>query len=208
MREEGTSETRALRAPGLADLEERLARHVAGDDPATVPARRSAVAAVVRRVGPAPEILLMTRIEHAADPWSGQVSLPGGRRALGDADLLATAVRETREEVGLDLGAHARLLTRLAPVSAVARGTILPMDITPWVFRLERDAPLVPGAEAREAFWLPLDRVVAGALDARHVYVGERGPREMPAWNFEGRVIWGLTHRMIGELLRAAGARA
>jgi 8-oxo-dGTP pyrophosphatase MutT (NUDIX family) len=188
----------------LAELEARLRAFQAGAEPAPQQ-RRAAVAAVLRRNAGAAEVLLMTRAEDDRDPWSGQVSLPGGRHdAERDADLLATAVRETREEVGLDLGA-AELLCRLAPIQARARGTLLPMDVAPFVFRLERAPALVLGAEAREAFWLPLAGVLSGELDGTHRYERDGLVHELPSWRYEGRVVWGMTHRMIRALLDAGG---
>ena len=46
-------------------------------------------------------VLLIKRAEHPLDPWSGHIGLPGGRRETDDLDVLATARRETHEEVGL-----------------------------------------------------------------------------------------------------------
>ncbi len=50
-----------------------------------------------------PEILFIKRAGRAGDRWSGHTALPGGRRDAPDADDRATAIRETQEEVGLDL---------------------------------------------------------------------------------------------------------
>lgn len=56
-----------------------------------------------------PEILFIKRAGRVGDRWSGHVAFPGGRRDPPDVDDRATAIRETREEVGLDL-AHRHCL--------------------------------------------------------------------------------------------------
>src|SRR6185503_4424279 len=75
---------------------------------------RYAAVALMLRVGPPPdgalEMLLVKRAEYAGDPWSGHIALPGGRREPGDVSLEDTAVRETQEEIDVDLSAHARML--------------------------------------------------------------------------------------------------
>jgi len=50
-----------------------------------------------------PEVLFIKRATREGDKWNGHVALPGGRRDPEDEDDLATAVRETIEEVGIDL---------------------------------------------------------------------------------------------------------
>jgi 8-oxo-dGTP pyrophosphatase MutT (NUDIX family) len=189
------------------DLERRLLDHRAQAGSEPPPPRRAAVAAVLRRAARLPEVLLMTRVEHELDPWSGHVSFPGGTRSVEDRDLLQTAVRETREEVGLDLSRSARLLCQLAPVPAIARGRRLSMDITPFVFRLDRSPRFSLNEEAHEVFWLPLEQVVSGALDGSYEWSDGRQVRRLACWRFEGRIIWGLTHRMIGDLLAVFGER-
>jgi hypothetical protein len=81
------------------------------------------------------------------------------------------------------------------------------MDITPFVFRLERDAPVVPGCEAEECFWLPLEEVLSGRLDTEHRHARSGVMRTLPAWRFEERIVWGMTYKMIQDVLRAGGAR-
>lgn len=190
--------------PWWSGLERALAAHRA-PEPAAPPVRRASVAAVLR-LAPTPRVLLMRRSVYDADPWSGQVSLPGGRRDPGDRDLLATAVRETREEVGIDLGREGRLLGRLAPVGATARGRALEMDVTPFVFAVDGEVAPRAGEEAAEVFWLPLDLAGARVLDGEHVFAREGVVLRMPCWRWEGRVVWGMTYRILRGLLEVGGA--
>jgi 8-oxo-dGTP pyrophosphatase MutT (NUDIX family) len=185
-----------------AELAHRLER-LTVVEPERAPPRRAAVAVVLALEG-APRVLLMRRATRAGDPWSGQVSLPGGGREPEDPDLRATAVRETREELGVDLARDARYLGRLAPLRARARGALLDMDVSPFVFALDREVVPEVNAEAEEAFWLPLVRVQRGELDHVHLYQDLAGAsRELPAWRFEERVVWGMTHRILSELFDA-----
>ena len=165
--------------------------------------RRAAVALVLRpgTGGAGPDLLLMRRAEHPQDPWSGQVSLPGGRHEEHDPDLVATAMRETREEVSVDLDAHASLLGSLQPLRARARGRVVPMDVAPFVFGLDAPVQPIAGEEASEVFWLPLEPVLRGELDAPFEYRQGEIHRELPSWRYEGRVVWGMTHRIVGDLL-------
>jgi 8-oxo-dGTP pyrophosphatase MutT (NUDIX family) len=150
----------------------------------------------------------MKRSEREGDRWSGHVSFPGGRYDDGDADLLATAIRETREELSLDLEGTARPLGRLDDVAAIAKGKVLPMAISPFVFvQTEATPPLVLNDEAESAFWLPLDRVVSGELSGTLDYTMGPVPLKLSCWRYEGFVIWGLTHKMISRLLAVAGAQ-
>ncbi|HTJ42594.1 MAG TPA: CoA pyrophosphatase [Kofleriaceae bacterium] len=175
--------------------------HRAKDPLLAVPGRRAAVAAIIRFDRVQPEILLMQRAERDGDRWSGHVSMPGGNFDPRDEDLRATAIRETREEVGLDLAECAQGLGRLDAIQAVARGKILPMTITPFVFALVEDRPLALGPEAAAAFWLPLEDAARGALDGTYEWKLGPVPMSLPCWNYDGRVVWGLTYKMLGALL-------
>ena len=178
-------------------LDDHRARHI----PAMVAPRRSAVAIVLRFADAGAEVLLMRRVERADDRWSGHISFPGGMAQAEDADLQATAVRETHEEVGVDLSAAAVVLGRLDERLAIARGKVLPMAISPFVFALTGSAALALGPEAAEAFWLPLTTAAAGDLDGTLDY--QFGPlvKQLPCWRYEDRMIWGLTWSMLDGLL-------
>ena len=155
-------------------------------------------------------VLLMRRVEHPADPWSGQISLPGGREEPGDSNLSATARRETLEEVGLDLGeqgpGEAEELGLLPPIQARAQGGFMDTTIVPFVHLLTERPPTAPGPEATETFWLPLAQVHSGELDGRFPHVRANGGTvQLPCWEFEGRRIWGLTFRIVTELMHPKG---
>lgn len=164
----------------------------------------AAVAAVLRPVSSAhgtdAEVLFIRRAEFDGDPWSGHMAFPGGRRDPQDQDLLATAVRETREEIGLDLLRAAELLGPLRPVPAVARGKRLGLSVAPFVFVLREPSQLRLNHEVAEALWAPLGPMLNGSLATRHEYVWQGQTLQLPAYAIEGRVVWGLTYQMLQTL--------
>ncbi|HET7502004.1 MAG TPA: CoA pyrophosphatase [Kofleriaceae bacterium] len=174
--------------------------------PAQDSVRRAAVAVVIHEQ-PSPRVLLMKRAERDGDPWSGHISLPGGGYHAGDGDLCVTAIRETREELGVDL-TGARLLGNLATMHPRSSGPT-GVHVTPFVFATAAALEPVCGPEALAAFWLPIDLAASGALDTSYVHPATQ--TAFPGWTYEGHVIWGLTRRILDDVLaiggRAVGAR-
>jgi 8-oxo-dGTP pyrophosphatase MutT (NUDIX family) len=167
----------------------------------------AAVAVVLRHATNDTEALLIRRSTHEHDPWSGHMAFPGGKRHSEDASLLHTALRETREEVGLDLGTGADLLGSLAPLEAMARGEPAGFTITPFVFLLSEPSELqLDTTEVDEALWVPLDRLCRGEQQTLHRYQRGEVRMELPAFDLGGHVVWGLTHRMLVSLLDLARA--
>lgn len=162
--------------------------------------RRAAVAVVLHAGAGGPRVLLMKRAERQGDPWSGHVALPGGRHEPGDGDLCTTAIREAREELALELDRATLLggLPSLHPRNAGPRG----MEVTPYVFAVDEEPRPVPNAEAEATFWLPLALAGSGALDGTYAYAG--GELALPCWTYAGHTIWGLTLRVLGDLLARA----
>ncbi|MFT3769362.1 MAG: CoA pyrophosphatase [Minicystis sp.] len=173
------------------------------------PVARAAVAAILRDPGGGrdAEILFIRRAERHGDPWSGHMAFPGGRRDEDDASILATAVRETREEVGLDLEGHGTLLAELPELHAIAHGKRAGLIITPFVFALESDAPLsFAHHEVAEALWTPFGPLARREHAGTMTWEMEGRSLELPCLNVDGRVVWGLTYRMLEMLFEALSA--
>jgi 8-oxo-dGTP pyrophosphatase MutT (NUDIX family) len=188
-------------APALSTRLDRLRHRLAGHRPASDesdPALLWAAVAVV--LTPAPDaVLLIRRAERAGDPWSGHMALPGGRRAAEDADLLATAIRETSEEVGLLLP-RSSLLGGLDDV--VPRTPVLPpIAVRPYVFALPERPPLAPNPEVAGWRWVPLDLLLhPGTYHSVRLQIrGES--RDVPAYELDQSIVWGMTERIVTGLL-------
>jgi 8-oxo-dGTP pyrophosphatase MutT (NUDIX family) len=171
--------------------------------------RRSAVALILRPAGPELEALFIRRSERSGDPWSGQMAFPGGRAEPGEP-LLDTAVRETAEEVGLDLARGAELLGALDELQAIGRGRAMGLSIQPFVFALgagDRAPELRLSGEVASAHWLPLPALFDPGHRAPLAYEHEGVVLQLPSLQVDGVVIWGLTYRMLEAFGEMVGAR-
>jgi 8-oxo-dGTP pyrophosphatase MutT (NUDIX family) len=180
-----------------SNLQSRLSSY----RPTTIPpkddTRFAAVAAVVR-YRQHPEVLLIRRAEKPRDPWSGQMAFPGGRREDQDSDLRATAVRETFEEVGVDLERHGELLGRLDDIQAIGRGNPLGMLIVPYVFRADEvEASPRDLDEVDDVVWAPLEPMLSGKSATTLDYPHKGQMLTFPGYQVGSNVVWGLTYRML-----------
>lgn len=166
---------------------------------------KAAVAMILRKSGDDEEILLIRRQDRPEDPWSGHMAFPGGRHQSEDPSLVETAVRETREEVGMDLARSALLLGPMPGVAAMARGKPAGLVVTPHVFELTRHSELVLEVkEVREAVWASVGALTSGKCDTTFIYPHGDTRHELPAYDVGGRIVWGLTYHMLQSLFRLA----
>lgn len=190
-----------LAHPDIVKLGSALESHsgVRADDDEGV--RRAAVALIIRAGdNGAPELLFIKRSDYPADPWSGQVAFPGGREETADPTLADTAIRETREETGIDLirdGTVIGTLDDLRPNTVRLPAVI----VRPYVVLLNRFEPLVLSDEVALAFWVPLE-AFKDAPAWRDTDVHARGVQmNRRAFHHQGQVIWGMTERILAQLL-------
>jgi 8-oxo-dGTP pyrophosphatase MutT (NUDIX family) len=180
----------------LVRLRERLAGHQPSSDDDT----SLLWAAVTVIITPDPDsILLIRRAERTGDPWGGHMALPGGRREPDDEDLLGTAIRETQEEVGVQLS-RKNLAGTLDDV--VPRTPVLPpIAVRPFVFLAPTRPELTLNAEVAAASWVTLDHLLH--LGTHHpVRLEVAGTtRLVHAYQLENAIVWGMTERIITSLL-------
>ncbi len=171
----------------------------AGDDPT------AAVAAVLRDGNAGLDLLFIRRADHPRDPWSGHMAWPGGHIDGKDSSPVAAAIRETREELDLDLERDGELLGALPVVRTHLRRGPGPRHVAAFVFALHRDSALVPNYEVQEAMWVPLAFLGDRRNRARFVWMGRGVPLALPCYRYEGRLIWGLTLHMLDHLMKRIG---
>jgi 8-oxo-dGTP pyrophosphatase MutT (NUDIX family) len=162
---------------------------------------RAAVAMVLEPRADDLHLFFIHRAEHDADPWSGHMGFPGGRKDPEDPDVLNTVLREVHEEVGIDLRRQARLIGPIDEVQGVARGRQLPLVISPFVFVLETAVEPRPNHEVQSVLWVPLSYLAEPSNESIVEYFINGQQMRLPAYIYQDRTIWGLTFRMIRAFL-------
>jgi 8-oxo-dGTP pyrophosphatase MutT (NUDIX family) len=186
----------------LADVRRALQGH----EPKRLPEpalthERASVAMML--AGPDAEltVCVIRRAHRPGDHWSGHLAFPGGRADAEDADAEAVAIRETHEEVGLEL----QDAERLGPLAALP---ILPTGgvLTPFVYYLGEQIPSVQtNHEVDAVYWVPVQHLwdPDQATTIRWPYRGQN--LVFPGIRWEGGVIWGLTFRILVSFAHLLG---
>lgn len=141
-------------------------------------------------------LLLTMRTAHLHD-HAGQISFPGGRVDPEDQDAIATALRETEEEIGLPRE-HIEVLGTL-PIYLTGTG----FQVTPVVALVHPPFDLKPDSfEVAEIFEVPLNYLMHGANHERRSaeFPNRPGRRTFYAMPYEQHFIWGATAGMLRNL--------
>lgn len=140
--------------------------------------------------------LLLTRRTERVLHHRGQISFPGGEQHPGES-VEATALRETEEELGLDLGA-VRILGRLTPLYIPSSNycmypTIAHLPGTP-VFKPQAD-------EVAETIEVPVAHLIEPKNRGRTEWTIGARKVDVPFYEFLGHKIWGATAMVLAEFL-------
>lgn len=152
----------------------------------------AAVALLLKQEKNALSVLLVKRVENLGDPWSGQMAFPGGKRIEKDQDLKQTVVREIREETDIDLLDRCRFLGVLTAMRSKPRPDV---KILPYVILVQYEPEIrLNKQELEDSFWIPIKEIEEGEGHAKFDF------GEAPAYIVRGRVVWGLTYRILESL--------
>jgi 8-oxo-dGTP pyrophosphatase MutT (NUDIX family) len=128
------------------------------------------------------------------------MALPGGRRDPEDQDLLATAIRETSEEVGISISRE--MLVGALPDVVPRTPTLPPIAVRPFLLAVPSRPALVLNPEVAAATWVSLDDLLRPDTH-RQVTVDIQGSGlEVSAFLLEAGIVWGLTERILSSLVK------
>ncbi|MEK7204453.1 MAG: CoA pyrophosphatase [candidate division NC10 bacterium] len=181
---------------GIADaLHSRVPRRADRPD-----FRQAAVLLPLYQSEAGPHLILTKRTEEVPT-HKGQIAFPGGGFEEGDADLLTTAIRETREEIGLDPGDVEILGSLDDTVTVTSRHVVRPFVgfvPHPYTYRLD---PF----EIERLIHLPILPLFAGAPFREERWERDGQPVIVYFYEYEGDTVWGLTARILKQFVEAVG---
>lgn len=144
---------------------------------------------------PLPELVLTQRAQHLSS-HAGEVAFPGGKKDPEDVDLVATALRESHEEIALPPDA-VEVIGHMPPARSK-----FGLMVTPFVGVIDPRQPLVPNEdELDHIFSVPLQYFMEN--EPRDIHQAEYDGQlfEVPCYNYKGNIIWGLTAYFIAQFM-------
>jgi 8-oxo-dGTP pyrophosphatase MutT (NUDIX family) len=175
----------------------RLRNLLSSELSATPDADSRPAAVLVVIYGQIPHVI-MTEKPKTMQPHGGEISFPGGKMTGDDAHLLDTAVRETREELSLDVSPQ-QVIGQLRPVTTRNSG----FTITPFVAILDEIPQLRPNEEVEEILQIPLIpllKTLRVDSDPEH-----RALFEAYVLSYQNKTIWGASARILKQIADIIG---
>ncbi len=145
--------------------------------------------------------LILTKRTEEVPTHKGQIGFPGGGFEEGDEDLLATALRETQEEIGIEPGDVEIIGTLDDTVTVTSRHVVRPFVgfvPHPYPYRLD---PF----EIERLIHLPILPLFSGAPFREEIWERDGQPVVVYFYEYDGDSIWGLTARILRQFVEAVG---
>lgn len=173
---------------------EKMYRALASSIDVSVPkiGQTKPAAVLVIIYGQKPSVI-MTERPKTMDYHPGEISFPGGRWQSNDRDLLWTALRETREEIGTEI-TRKEVIGQLKPVTTLNSG----FTISPFVAIEEATPKIIPTSEIEsilEIPLIPLLKTLEDDKDPTHHSI-----QEMYTFKFQNHLIWGASARILHQI--------
>ena len=163
---------------------------------------KASVAVVLNTVNEKPNVLFIKRTENPGDSYSGHVAFPGGKMSEADSNPLDTAVRETVEEVGINLNDNSICIGRLddlKPLNPNGPKFI----VSPFLFILQNDIIVeINKDEVEQYMWITLEHL--SDVNNMRIRYKQRGKETIEdyVYSYRSFLIWGMTGRIINSLLK------
>ena len=142
--------------------------------------------------GKGPTVVMTEKPKHMKF-HAGEISFPGGKLDVNDSNLLETALRETSEEIGLNISKD-QVIGQLEPVVTLNSGFL----ILPFVSVIDEIPKLEANAEVEKILYIPLNsllKTITKDSDPNHNIISE-----MYTFEYEHQIVWGASARMLKQI--------
>ena len=141
-------------------------------------------------------VVVMTEKPKHLKLHAGEISFPGGKFDPNDFDLLETALRETREEIGLRLSKN-QVIGQLEPVVTLNSG----FTILPFVSIVDEIMPLSANSEVEKILHIPLESFLKTMADDPNPI--HKRIQEMHTFEYQNKIVWGASARILKQIVIA-----
>ena len=138
-------------------------------------------------------IVIMTEKPKHMKFHAGEISFPGGKLDADDSDLLETALRETNEEIGLEITKE-QVTGQLEPVVTLNSGFL----ILPFVSVIDEIPTLAANSEVEKIFHIKLEpflKTMANDPNPSHNII-----QEMYTFEYQNQIVWGASARILRQI--------
>ncbi len=188
-------------------ISKRLAKNLSSlkseDDP-HIDLVTSSVLMIISKKNNEYGINFIKRAAFPGDSFSGHVAFPGGKKKKSDTTPLDTALRETKEEVGIDIHDCGEVIGSLDTVKPFTE-SVRHFVVKPYVSILKKDVEFKKNYEVQEVFWVSIKHLI----NIENRTVREKTRDEIIIYdyvfNYNNYIIWGLTGRILNQFFERTG---